>query len=705
MNTAIGNPTNIDDPGRDVGRTHKGIVEHCGDVAEGRSRPLSAAGGCRPGVDAGYAVRNDIFLGNLGCHARSRASSCIKPRCRKPVNGLDTDPNRATPRPGVNAGPTSRLRRRTPVNGCNVPTGPNIRHRAVVRRTSVDGRSVPSWTVPLLIALIVTVWCHSPTFADEPRPATKSGDAKKWHWPKVTISKETTHFTEPLRPDGGVDYIAAFNKKYSKGVTPENNAVVAIWQAAGPKELDKTIRRRYFRMLGIAELPEKGEYLAYYEDFPEFKALQKQPDREAAFHQRVWEQHSAAATAPWSKEDYPLWAAVLERNEKPLKILTEGLQRPRFYSPLIVMREDYTMLIGCNPIIAVNEARTVARLLPVRAMLRLHDGDVSASWQDIMTLYRLGRLGSQQPSYTNYMVSDTFDAIASRAAVVLSQYKGLTVAQARECQRQLRGLPAMRLLGEIFGGWERCSALECLTLLADADGAKQYFEIDAIVDQMLCRMDPQRTSGESERKRRQEAFKRLVARNDVDWSEVFRQHNIFWDRLTSAYNGSTNSKAMDILKSETIAQVKQAIDLVLSDKQDAVKNMDPKVKAQHIARLAVRPGQWWLWETSADIERRNQARQRMALLAFALAGYRAEHDKKYPKSLAEVAPQYIDAIPKDPYADGEFHYKLDDDGYLLYSVGANGRDDGGIGRQNMPESATPEQRQAWDDLSIRTPKK
>ncbi len=33
----------------------------------------------------------------------------------------------------------------------------------------------------------------------------------------VTISKETTYITEPLRPDGYPDYIAALNQRASKG--------------------------------------------------------------------------------------------------------------------------------------------------------------------------------------------------------------------------------------------------------------------------------------------------------------------------------------------------------------------------------------------------------------------------------------------------------------------------------------------------------
>jgi hypothetical protein len=92
----------------------------------------------------------------------------------------------------------------------------------------------------------------------------------------------------------------------------------------------------------------------------------------------------------------------------------------------------------------------------------------------------------------------------------------------------------------------------------------------------------------------------------------------------------------------------------------------------------------------------------MTLLAFALAGYRADHMGKYPPTLAELAPAYIDVLPKDPFTDGDLHYKSDGEGYLLYSVGPNGKDDGGLGPGSFTDSATEEQRRTCDDLSIRT---
>ncbi len=561
----------------------------------------------------------------------------------------------------------------------------------------------------LLVVLVFGACCFSPLSADESNASAQSQSKpqQSWHWPKVVISKETTCFTEPLRSDGGVDYVAALNRKYSQGVTPENNAAVALWQAAGPKELKKQFRKRYFKMLGIAELPEKGDYFASYDDFPEYQEAKKQPDEEAAFWQKLGEQERAVESAPWSKQDYPIIAAFLERNEKPLEILSKGLQRTRFYSPLVAADENFAMCGICvGPVNGINNARTAARLFKMRAMLRLHDGDLSGTWRDILSLYRLGRLASHGASMVNWMSAATFEGMANEAAVVLSQQDGLTVEQARKCQQQLRRLSPMQSLVETFDVGERCSSIEVLTLLADDPGV--FFEDDELVEQMLKVMDPKRPSREPERKRRRQAFKILAARHDVDWSEVFRRHNVFWNRLTDAYRCSSGEKivaTLQALELETSKESQKSSNLVLSEKLDVVANMDAITKAKHIANLAILPFNFFNWKTGGWIAQRQEAGGRMTQLAFALAGYRAEHQGKYPKTLAELAPKYIDAIPKDPFADGEFRYKSDGDGYLLYGLGSNGKDDGGFGPGNMPESATEEQRKAWDDISIRTPPK
>jgi hypothetical protein len=66
-----------------------------------------------------------------------------------------------------------------------------------------------------------------------------------------------------------------------------------------------------------------------------------------------------------------------------------------------------------------------------------------------------------------------------------------------------------------------------------------------------------------------------------------------------------------------------------------------------------------------------------ALTAIALKRYQLKY-KNYPQSLDAIAPEFIPAVPNDPVDGQPLRYRRNADGtFLLYSVGENGKDDGG----------------------------
>jgi hypothetical protein len=84
----------------------------------------------------------------------------------------------------------------------------------------------------------------------------------------------------------------------------------------------------------------------------------------------------------------------------------------------------------------------------------------------------------------------------------------------------------------------------------------------------------------------------------------------------------------------------------------------------------------------------SHARSDMLLLAVALAAYRQEHGK-YPAALAEL-PNAA-KLPRDPFTgtgaggpenEQPFHYRLVGDGFVLWSVGPDGKD----GAETLPEN-------------------
>ena len=68
----------------------------------------------------------------------------------------------------------------------------------------------------------------------------------------------------------------------------------------------------------------------------------------------------------------------------------------------------------------------------------------------------------------------------------------------------------------------------------------------------------------------------------------------------------------------------------------------------------------------------------MEIAATALAIECFRHDQgQLPGDLTELVPQYFKAVPTDPFDGGPLRYRHLPKGYVVYSVGADGHDDGG----------------------------
>ena len=88
-------------------------------------------------------------------------------------------------------------------------------------------------------------------------------------------------------------------------------------------------------------------------------------------------------------------------------------------------------------------------------------------------------------------------------------------------------------------------------------------------------------------------------------------------------------------------------------------------------------------------EQRTRQLARNLEIALALAEYYAVH-ATYPKQLEDLEPKCLTEIPADVFTNQQPVYRPLEDGYLLYSLGENQRDDGGTHDQ-----------EGADDLAVR----
>jgi len=86
---------------------------------------------------------------------------------------------------------------------------------------------------------------------------------------------------------------------------------------------------------------------------------------------------------------------------------------------------------------------------------------------------------------------------------------------------------------------------------------------------------------------------------------------------------------------------------------------------------------------------RNETANSLLLAALALRAFQAEHGS-YPATLTELAPSYLSRVPLDPFGRGAAlkYRRKNAREYSLYSVGPDGKDDGGQSKTPLRKDTT-----------------
>lgn len=86
-------------------------------------------------------------------------------------------------------------------------------------------------------------------------------------------------------------------------------------------------------------------------------------------------------------------------------------------------------------------------------------------------------------------------------------------------------------------------------------------------------------------------------------------------------------------------------------------------------------------------------RARLARIAQALWAYRGDR-RAFPEELKALHPAYLQELPIDPFSGQRFIYRRTGEGFALYSVGENQRDDGGV-HYEIYSSENPKRDLIW----------
>jgi hypothetical protein len=391
---------------------------------------------------------------------------------------------------------------------------------------------------------------------------------------------------------------------------------------------------------------------------------------------KEWDELGLLIEKPWVGRDAPLAAEWMAANSKLLDLVVEGSRRPKCYFPLDKTDEAagmYSVLLG-----GAQATRTAARVLKARAMQRIGEGNIVGAEQDLLACHRMGRLVGSTSFIIGGLVGMAIEAIAFEGDVRLLESGRLSAADALAYQSQLRKLPPIPSMANQFDTSERFAFLDTICMLAQGKG------LDAVS-----------LPGEAKGQVSTSILRFLTNSGLVNWNTVLVSANEEFDKTVKASRLPTYHERKDAF--DTLDQEHRVMASEIRDYGDAATGAVTDLAHGHA--LSQRMAHFliaWLYPASGAAttsEDRAHVRGDLEQIGFALAAYRADHGA-YPDRLDDLVPKHISQVPKDRYSEKPFLYKRQGTGFLLYSVGDNGVDDGGKTFDSDPRG---------DDITIQIP--
>lgn len=351
---------------------------------------------------------------------------------------------------------------------------------------------------------------------------------------------------------------------------------------------------------------------------------------------------------------------AIHRNEKSFKLLRQITAKPNF--DFRVRYENWPAdLISTN--FYTDESKTAALRLEIAAFCELHRGDTASAVENLRAILALIDAMRQERLLMPQLVRASMADLAFCVNWEILQSTNLTDAQLAKLQGGWLALDFIRSEENAFA-MERATRLTTVKQWRESSSELRDNMADSI-DWGIGNKEP--ISG-----------KILIA------TDVFMWRN-WWSypdelRMLRGYQ--------IMLQTTRIAETNYSL-LMAFNKQR---------KELELAGVNQSGGNWDAWETLIDdgfaMHRlfsagatsspdfflkvmQAETTKQMTIAAIALKRYQLKHGN-YPPDLISLVPEFVSKVPLDPVDGQPLRYRLDPDGtYLLYSIGENGKDDGG----------------------------
>lgn len=513
------------------------------------------------------------------------------------------------------------------------------------------------WIVFLAIAIGLPLEAHSQLPSNQ--RAVSTAAPKRGY----TISKETTYFTGPLKPDGTIDFIAAVNEHFAKGVTDSNNAARIIIPRIDPDSLGRGLTDHHNSILSALKVdPAEFEGTARFGDFEYFAREAKIAENETS------DIFSAALKRPWTEDEFPDLERWLTAMREPLDIIAKASRLERFYLPYVAGADNDSL--ACVLLEHVQATRTLARAYAIRANLHMGNGNWQEAWDDILAIKRLGRLVGQGQSAVQVLVGVAITGIACESAT-----RFIDTADTNAVN------------------WEDLLATWQIGPIADTSESLGVSE-RAMFIQVACQLEdkidfpvPWVDSGQGEftvaaNKLVVSTMQQMLRSSEADLDDTLRFANKFYDRMVElstmtdirARNEAINSFNKDVAADLHVDPNKSlAAQVFFAKPQDPSRQVANVLLSQLLPAVdAVNRAHW-----------RTQASQQVVQLALAARVVQAQTGN-LPESLRQLEPLVEESAFVQPSTGDSIQAVYGDRELVIYHWGVNRVDDGGDISQPKP---------------------
>ncbi|MGB0655581.1 MAG: hypothetical protein ACPGMQ_09130 [Pirellulales bacterium] len=351
--------------------------------------------------------------------------------------------------------------------------------------------------------------------------------------------------------------------------------------------------------------------------------------------------------------------AFLNRHAETLEILRQAAARPTCRFIRDYSRPSVDMLLP-----EIQFFRNAARILSVSARHQVSLGAIRAALRDVISIMNISRHASSEPILISGLVGLAIDSIAIDTLIDVLPFidaDNLALLKRDEIHNFLSTPPS--LAKNIYG--EEAFGLYVFSIFGT--GGFDQWQLGQLASFIMDDLDVPDS----------------IVQQDTFFNPALAAYRIFlFPQDLTAYQ-QTMRTYQRVAESSNSYAAKQT---TLKRIEDDFSSGRPKGFVTALLTPAI----------GKAIENVEKARMRhtTALVAIAATEFRITHDS-LPEKADVLVPKLLPFLPKDVFVDkSRLRYSVKNDGIAIYSVGPNGKDDGGPG----PDMGKDQQKN--DDVGI-----